>query len=549
LYSSEPFFPTHLWITGSASASIAGIFLTGTYWVVNTRGCTTVIDTFHVTFIPQPVVTLGNDTSFCNGNTYVLRSPQPPGSTYVWSNGSTADTLPVSTTGTYWLRVSNGYCSVTDTIRIAITPYPVVNLGPDSFNCEGQPVILQSSVSYPPGATYLWSDLSTGATTTATATNMYWLEVTVSGCPGRDTINVAVISDTIVRHNHMDGRDTICRGTPDVIQRNVNPAATVQWIPTAGVSPSTASSPTFIPDTSAMYIMTVHITGCPDKYDTLTVDVEPNPVVHILGNPIVCQYDTIHLHAAVTPGWYTNYHYGWSPATAVFDDSNATTVVLTAVDTTNFKIFVRVSTPIGCWGSDSAFIIEHPSNFLYDLNQEFDVCPHDSVQFRDSVILFGNDPFTFAWHSGSYLSDSTAAMPWVHPITSQSYFAIVRSQYGCLDTIHGNVTVHPAAQIYTGDSVTIYPGESYHIQPQTNCVNFTWFPAAGLNDSHISDPTAMPAFNTKYKVIGTTEWGCVGEDSISIYFDVHSLLAVPNAFTPGGSVNNNLTLIKRGKRH
>jgi len=252
------------------------------------------------------------------------------------------------------------------------------------------------------------------------------------------------------------------------------------------------------------------------------------------------------MHAAVTPGWYTNYHYGWSPSTAVFDDSNASTVVLTSVDVTNFKVFVRVSTPLGCWGSDSAFIIEHPGNFVH-LDTSIDLCPRDSGQFQPVIDLTGNDPLTYVWHPGLYLNDSTAETPWVHPTTSQSYFAIVKSQYGCLDTIHANVTVHPAAQIYTGDSVTIYPGESYHIQPQTNCVNFTWFPAAGLDNPHVSDPAAMPAFNTKYKVIGTTEWGCVGEDSISVYFDIHSLLAVPNAFTPGGSVNNTLTLIKRGE--
>jgi len=551
LRTTEPGFRTHLWISGSPATSITGLTLSGTYWVINTDRCKTVVDTFHLTILDVPTVSLGLDTGFCIGNSLDLTSPQPGGYDYLWSTGATSNTITVNTTGTYWLRVDDismtatdtVHCFSTDTIHVVVSPYPIVNLGPDTFNCVGTPVVLQSSVSYPTGTTYLWNDLSSGPTLTASSTSTYWEKVTVAGCASSDTINVAVIWDTLVKKNIFNHDTTVCRGMGFQPLRNVNPMATVQWLPTAGIANPTVPSPVFLPDTSATYHLIVSIPGCPDLYDTVNVDVQPYPEVHITGNTTVCQFDTLHLHATVSPGWYNHYHYSWTPPTVLFDDSTAATIVLTAADVVNSKVFVTVSTPWGCSGADSTFIVVHPGNFD-TFTQSFNICPRDSVQFLPNTV-FGTA--TYVWHPGIYLSDSTSATPWVHATTSQTYYAVAKSQDGCLDTITTSVTVRPAGHIFLGDSVTLYPGESFHIKPQTNLVNFVWFPSAGLDYPYISDPTAQPLVNTKYKVSGTTEWGCRAEDSISIYFNIESLLAIPNAFTPGGSVNKTLMLIKRGE--
>ena len=96
------------------------------------------------------------------------------------------------------------------------------------------------------------------------------------------------------------------------------------------------------------------------------------------------------------------------------------------------------------------------------------------------------------------------------------------------------------------DSVTLYPGESYQISPQTNCTHFSWFPAAGLDNAYISNPVAHPAVNTHYTVSATNEWGCKIVDSIDIFVDPQTLLTVPNAFTPGKGTNGTFAVIKRG---
>ena len=532
LYAT-PGYVSYLWNTGAATASILAPF-TGTYWVYNNNHCVTLIDTYRVNYIPLPVINLGNDTAFCIGNSLVLSSVQPPGSSYLWSTGNTTNTITVSTTGAYWLQVYNGFCTAADTIHVTISPHPVVDLGPDTFSCMALPITLQSSIPYT-APSYLWSTAAATPSISVSLSGTYWLKVTVAGCAGADTINVTIIYDTFRLFNN----DTaICRGKQIPVFLNSNPLATFQWLPTAGIANPNIGTPVIAPDTSAMYHVTISLAGCPDINDSFYIDVQPVPIIFAGGNKSVCEFDTLHLHAFVNPAWYTHYTYSWTPA-ANLDDSAMSTVIFRAGPAT--KLFLTVTTPAGCSSIDSAQIFVHPGNFA-SLDSSFNLCPHDSVQLKPS-----GSGVSYRWHPGLYLSDSTTATPWVHAITSLGYTAIVTDAFGCLDTIHANVIIRPAGQIFLGDSVKIYPGESDQINPQTNCTYFSWFPPAGLDYAYISNPVATPQVSTKYVVHGKTEWGCDAVDSISIYFDISSILALPNAFTPGAGINNKLLLLKRGE--
>jgi gliding motility-associated-like protein len=119
---------------------------------------------------------------------------------------------------------------------------------------------------------------------------------------------------------------------------------------------------------------------------------------------------------------------------------------------------------------------------------------------------------------------------------------------GCSDTERIHIRYISDAVITLTDSVTIYPGESYQMNPQGNCLYYHWFPPLGLTQSNISNPVATPPVNTRYFVTGTTEWGCKVRDSIDVYVAMESLLDVPNAFTPGSEGPNHiLRVIRRGE--
>ncbi len=91
----------------------------GTYWVqvTNQYGCTD-SDTINVTFKPNPLVDLGNDTTVCNGVSLTLDGGND-GIQYYWNTGQTTPSINIKNPGTYSVQVTgeNG-CVKIDSITV-----------------------------------------------------------------------------------------------------------------------------------------------------------------------------------------------------------------------------------------------------------------------------------------------------------------------------------------------------------------------------------------------------------------------------------------------
>jgi len=354
------------------------------------------------------------------------------------------------------------------------------------------------------------------------------------GCTDTGILNMIVTPNSFT----ITPTDTsICRGNSVQVSGTPYYLFTYQWLPTAGIPVSDIVNPLITADTSAQYVVTATFSKCPVMRDTLEMDVQPNPTVYIGGNRFVCQFDTLHIIASVNPPWYTHYAFTWGPADDL-DNTNTSVVVFKGnADTT---VVVTVATPKGCSSADSAHITVHPGTFAtLDTNVK-NFCPHESF----TPVASG--AASYQWYPATYLSNYLSGQPVITPITSQSYSVIATSQYGCRDTLYFTALVYPGAVIDLPDSVTLYPGQTYQMDPSTNCTRFTWFPPAGLTNSQISNPVASPEISTKYILYGQTEYGCKAADSIDVIVDPESLLALPNAFTPGSGPNNEFKIIMRG---
>ena len=55
------------------------------------------------------------------------------------------------------------------------------------------------------------------------------------------------------------------------------------------------------------------------------------------------------------------------------------------------------------------------------------------------------------------------------------------------------------ATVSMPDTVILYPGESYQLNPQGNLLYYSWFPTVGLSpNAAVSNPIASPTVNTRY---------------------------------------------------
>ncbi len=107
----------YLWSTGEITQSIFA-YSSGTYWVsvIGANGFPS-SDTITVTFKPTPYVNLGNDSMICAGGSIILL-PDASFDTYLWSDGSTLQSLNINNPGIYSVVVSKDGCEARDEIII-----------------------------------------------------------------------------------------------------------------------------------------------------------------------------------------------------------------------------------------------------------------------------------------------------------------------------------------------------------------------------------------------------------------------------------------------
>ncbi len=134
----------------------------------------------------QPTIDLGGDYAICDGDSVVLDAGAGWAS-YNWPNGSSAQTLPVYTTGSYIAIVTDtNSCTVRDTANVLVSPIPVVDLGPSDSICANTVVTLDAGSGW---SSVAWMNGATTNTLAATAPGAYFVTVTDStGCPGTSPI-------------------------------------------------------------------------------------------------------------------------------------------------------------------------------------------------------------------------------------------------------------------------------------------------------------------------------------------------------------------------
>jgi len=518
---------------------------------------TQVLTLTHV--LPVASFNMSADT-ICKGQSLTVTSTSTGGGlSYAWNYGDglngvgspSTHTYNVAGTLTTKLIITDSIgCKDSTSKNIVIGQVPTVNAGPDVTTCINNSIQLNATYG-PPGPTYsiLWTPNQyindptiANPTVSPTTTIDYVINVTDNSsgnhCVGRDTVRVNVLTGyTLYNHD-----TSICFGKNVQILLTGDPRYSYLWSPGTGVSSTTIVNPIITPDTTTTYTIDASYPGCRDSITRITIKVEPIPQVNIGPDRIICQGDTVHIHATAGPQWFSPYHYQWSP-TGALSFSNPDTTDVAFIGITDSTISVITTTPAGCSGTDTMHISVIPTNFaqLITPTSDVSICPNTEVP-----IQIGGSGVIYHWVPSLYLSDSTISNPVSHPITNTAYTVYITDIHGCRDTLQVKISIHPEAVLSLPDSVSIYPGETAILEPAGNCLYYTWTPPIGLSSTSISNPIANPDISTQYIVRGSTENGCVASDSILVIVHPETVIGIPNVFTPGTGPNSKLLISKRG---
>lgn len=129
------------------------------YIVKASDGTNTGYDTVHVTVNPLPEVSLGKDTTVCQGSS-VTFDAGPGYHSYLWQDGSEGQTIVATEQGYYRVEVSNEFgCYNSDTVWFGVMevpPPPAKPAGPSFVDLSATAVTSYITSANPLSEGYIW---------------------------------------------------------------------------------------------------------------------------------------------------------------------------------------------------------------------------------------------------------------------------------------------------------------------------------------------------------------------------------------------------------
>lgn len=480
---------SYLWNTGATTQSIT-VSATGNYTVsvTNANGCTSPASaafTFTVVAsLPPPVPTLNGSPVLCQGENITITAP--PATAYLWSNGSTTQSITVQNAGSYTVSITdNTGCTSppSNPVVVTVNALPQVSIsasGPTSF-CQGGSVTITANNIF---STYQWSNGSNTQSITVNQSGAYNLVVTdVNGCSSTNSNTLNVTVHPIPQAPVINASSSfICQGqtatlsAPNAAQYNWSNGETTQSINVSQAGSYTLS----ITDNN----------GCVSPVSAavvLTVQPLPaTPSIAVSGPTSFCSGGSVTLSA--TAGFTS---YIWSPSSGNADQINVTS---------SGNYTVQVVDNNGCTSLASAAVnvtvFNNPPQPVIQANGPLNFCNGSSVE-----LFVTQQNVNYLWSTGQVTSTITVEETGSFWVQFTDLNGCVSPQSDAINVIEFGEPPVPTlssigvSTVCTGQTVTLASssGASYIWNPPAADAQTIEVSAAGNYTVSIIDANGCPS--------------------------------------------------------
>ena len=494
-------YANYLWSNGGTETSIE-VASPGTYGltVTDNNGCEGE-SSVDITQNTVPVINITGELDFCAGLSTTIFAP-PGFSSYIWSNGSTNESLVVSESADYSVTVvdENG-CEGTDDILIIEDPLPEPEIAGVTEICPSDSAMLGIEL-LPEYNIINWlednNSIALGDSAMILDGGIYEVIVTdINGCEGRDTL---VVTDLLAPEPTITGDVDICEGETSLFTVNEN-------FPEYLWQDGTTEASIVIEEAGDYSVTVTDANGCKSATSLALVEF-PLPEVSITGDLEFCTATTTTLEA--TPGYV---EYAWS--------NNSMENTLTISMPGDYT--VEVTDVNGCRSTASVIVEENPLPNPEILGQA-SFCPGGSSD------LSLNDSFqTIEW-TGAGSFQSTA--PTITVTEAGTYTAAVTDANGCSALAEIEIAIFEELLPEISGVSSICAGAPTTLSSEDNYALYTW--STGSTASSITVDQAGI-----YTLFVEDANGCTGETSIEIVENElpQPVITGPNAFCAGSSLD------------
>jgi len=431
-----------LWFPGGETTQAISVTDSGQYTVevTNAFGCLTT-GVAVVTLGGSNLVNNPTNVNLCDGQSTVLDAGNP-GSTYVWSNGSTSQTIQVNTGGSYTVTVTDPTgCSSSFVSNVMVNPLPQLSFAVANA-CLGTASSINNTSTIPSGSIMTWnwnfgdatfSSLQNPAHVYANAGN-FNITLTAQSAMGC----VSTLTQPVSVYQLPEALFTappVCQGAPTVFtDASTSSGGSINfWNWDFGDGQTSPQvSPQHVYASAGFWPVTqtvVTVNGCSDTYNGGVV-VNPLPVVQFSMNN-VCEGLPVQFNNAssVSSGQITNWSWAFG------DGMNATQInpVYTYGTPSTYNVTLNATTNMGCTASNTLPVVIYPAPRA--MATVVPVCKGEGTQFSNQSTIITGSIVSNYWNFGD--NGSSNAVSPSHTYAASGIYntlLVVTSDFGCVDS-------------------------------------------------------------------------------------------------------------------
>ncbi|HOS48710.1 MAG TPA: hypothetical protein PLG57_08740, partial [Bacteroidia bacterium] len=489
---------TYNWSSGQTTQSIT-VNATGNYSVAvgNGSGCNAVSTPIAVTVLNKPsaLIAASGATTLCNGQSVALTASS--GTSYLWSNGATAQQITVNTAGNFAVTVTgaNG-CTATSTSQVVTVnalPTAQVTASGATTLCQGSSVTLTATG----GSSYLWSNGSTSASITVNSTGNYNVTVTNSNnCSATSTATNVQVSANPTVNVTANGATSFCQGGS--VTLSATGGTNYTWS-TGETGPSIT-----VNSTGNYSVVAANSNGCTTTSSTTQVSAWANPTASITVNGPT----TITSSQSTTLSASAGASYVWMP-------NGETTASINVNAAGNYS--VQITDSHGCSaisGVTTISQVNQPTPVSIQATGTTTICA------GQSVMLNANGGANLLWAPGGQTTST------INATQSGTYFVYSRDSQGNVLSIDSlTITVNEKPMV-PWISYSYVPNQSYQLTAyEPSSISYNWSNGQTTPTINIGTPQVLT-------VIAKNAFGCNSDPGkISVGDPNVRLCATPEMLT------------------
>ncbi|MGB3079850.1 MAG: gliding motility-associated C-terminal domain-containing protein [Saprospiraceae bacterium] len=380
---------SYQWNDGSQNPTLL-VSDPGTYSLTVSNTCGTDVDSVIVLDGgPLPFVSLGQDTSICPGNTFLLQPDYAEVDQWNWSDGSTNSFLTIADSGSINVIVSNSCGTVYDTFYIHfLDAIPLLDLGHDTSLCSGQSITL--SVPFT-NVSIDWSDGSVSSV--LNVNNPGTVYATISNVCGTSSDTVIVSALPAIPSLDLGPDLPLCPGEVIVLSPGILDV-NYQWH-------DGSSDTLFLADHDQVIALTIS-NACGTSTDSLNIFISTDGPDVELGQDIrTCVGEIVTINANISGVDY------------LWQDGSTGSSIITA---TSGTYYVEVTNSCGT-DTDTIMVDIHGTAPVVDLGPDSLLCEGNTITLTSSP----DAETLITWQDGTTAQNYVVSLPGTYSVVASNH--------------------------------------------------------------------------------------------------------------------------------